>query len=139
MIKLTKYERRAQNMAKIGSLKCVIEIVIFILHKKTRYSFQDFLHHVGHICNIYMLFHIPYFSYKSIFLHKNNMIFLSRFLHHVEKIQYNMFFHILYSSYQSHITYLHKKKSLYISVHSIHSEIKTFIQRCQKMSTKVHE
>ena len=84
MIKLTKYERRAQNMAKIGSLKCVIEIVIFILHKKTRYSFQDFLHHVGHICNTYMLFHIPYFSYQSILFTQKKPFLFQDFLHHVE-------------------------------------------------------
>ena len=45
-------------------------------------------------------------------------------------------FHIPYFSYQSHITYLHKKIFIHFSLFNIHSEMKTFIQRCQKNGNK---
>jgi len=67
---------------------------------------------------------------------KLGYLFISRFfLHHVGHI-YNMLFHFPYFSYQSHITYQHKRIFILFSPFNIHSEMKTFIQRCQKNGNK---
>ena len=136
MIKLTKYERRAQNMAKIGSLKCVIQS--FSLYTKNKIFISRFFAS----CRTYMQY-IYAFSY-SIFLisinsfyTKKNMIFISRFFASCRKdtLQYAFSYSIFIISITYHIP-TYTKKSLYISVHSIHSEMKTFIQRCQKNGNK---
>ena len=92
-------------------------------------------------CRTYMqyiyafLYSIFLISINS-FYTKKNMIFISRFFASCRKdtLQYAFSYSIFIISITYHIP-TYTKKSLYISVHSIHSEIKTFIQRCQKMAT----
>ena len=119
MIKLTKYERRAQNMAKIGSLKCVNRNSHFHFTQKNKIFISRFFAS----CRTYMQY-IYAFSY-SIFLisinsfyTKKNMIFISRFFASCRKdtLQYAFSYSIFIISITYHIgTYLHKKIFIHFS------------------------